>query len=195
MSKVSGGNSLKRKSVAWIEKPNNITKKGPFAANAIMENSPEKSVGKEIIPSETGKIGSENDESNVALYPELEKVASIAANATAATQPPSYSQPAQACVYQQTTVSYSRNGHSRNPSAINGITIATQVIQPATLNSKPDAKATLLKFIPFRGDFNDNNDDKRRLCGNREIRCICKEIFRLFCSFFLKFLRSYGVFK
>lgn len=175
---------------------NNIKKisKKKFEPNTIMENSPDKAVGKEIIPSEAGKIGSENDESNVALYPELEKVASIAANATAATQPPSYSQPAQACVYQQTTVSYSRNGHSRNPSSINGITIATQVIQPATLNSKPDAKATLLKFIPFRGDFDDTN--KERLCGNREIRCACKDIFGfLFFSVFLIFLQFNGVFK
>lgn len=142
-----------------------------------MENSAEKSMLKGIDANNAGIIGTE---SSVSLYPKLEKVASIAANAAieaataaSATQPPSNSQTTQACVYQQTTVSYTRNGHSRNPSSINGITIATQVIQPATLNNKNDAKETLLRFIPFRNDFEDNNE-KKRLCGNREIRFICK---------------------
>lgn len=143
-----------------------------------MENHPEKSMVKETEPSEVEIIGTEIVES---LYPKLEKVASSAAMAavTAAAaaaanqQPSTNSQTTQACVYQQTTVSYSRNGHSRNPSSINGITIATQVIQPASLNNKPDAKEALLRFIPFRNDPFQSNEQKR-VCGNREFRFLCK---------------------
>lgn len=76
--------------------------------------------------------------------------------------------------HQQTTINNQRNGHSRNPSSINGITIAAQVIQPPP--NKPDAIHNLLKLIRFRSDF-DERDEKsknRQTCGIREARLISK---------------------
>lgn len=101
--------------------------------------------------------------------------------------PPSISVPngqqTQTCVLQQTTtaISYHRNGHSRNPSSINGITIA-QVMQPPL--NKPDAIDLLLRLIRFRDSYNDGyencaaNDVKkqRQICGIREARLISKYI-------------------
>lgn len=80
----------------------------------------------------------------------------------------------QSCVLQQTTVSVHRNGHSRNPSSINGITIATQVIQPPP--NKPDAIQSLLKLIRFRSDYEecDEKSLNRQICGIREARLISK---------------------
>lgn len=78
---------------------------------------------------------------------------------------------------QQTTVIYQQNGHSRNPSSINGITIATQVIQPPP--NKPDAIQNLLKLIRFRSDYDecDEKSKNRQICGIREARlfskCLC----------------------
>lgn len=83
---------------------------------------------------------------------------------------------------QQTTVTYQRNGHSRNPSSINGITIATQVIQPPP--NKPDAIQNLLKLIRFRSDYDecDEKSKNRQICGIREARlfskCLCLFITR-----------------
>lgn len=91
-------------------------------------------------------------------------------------QPPSSHQSTtKSCVLQQTTVSVHRNGHSRNPSSINGITIATQVIQPPP--NKPDAIQSLLKLIRFRSDYEECDDEKsqnRQICGIREARLISK---------------------
>lgn len=74
----------------------------------------------------------------------------------------------------QTTVNYQRNGHSRNPSSINGITIATQVIQPPP--NKPDAIQNLLKLIRFRSDYDecDEKSKNRQICGIREARLFSK---------------------
>lgn len=90
-------------------------------------------------------------------------------------QPPPPPLPStQSCVLQQTTVSVHRNGHSRNPSSINGITIATQVIQPPP--NKPDAIQSLLKLIRFRSDYEecDEKSQNRQICGIREARLISK---------------------
>lgn len=88
--------------------------------------------------------------------------------------PSSHQPPTQSCVLQQTTVSVHRNGHSRNPSSINGITIATQVIQPPP--NKPDAIQSLLKLIRFRSDYEecDEKSQNRQICGIREARLISK---------------------
>lgn len=87
-------------------------------------------------------------------------------------------QPMQTCVLQQTTATiYHRNGHSRNPSSINGITIA-QVMQPSL--NKPDTIDSILKLIRFRADFTDTSADcakdakNRQICGIREARLISK---------------------
>lgn len=102
-------------------------------------------------------------------------------------QPPQ-SQQQQQPHHHQTTVTYTqRNGHSRNPSSINGITIATQVIQPPP--NKPDAIQNLLKLIRFRSDY-DECDEKlknRQICGIREARLFSKFLFVcvsvcVFCS-------------
>lgn len=79
----------------------------------------------------------------------------------------------QTCVLQQTTAIYHRNGHSRNPSSINGITIA-QVMQPPL--NKPDTIDSLLKLIRFRSNYGDCDDNakNRPLCGIRERRLISK---------------------
>lgn len=90
-------------------------------------------------------------------------------------QSPSSQSTTKSCVLQQTTVSVHRNGHSRNPSSINGITIATQVIQPPP--NKPDAIQSLLKLIRFRSDYEECDDEKsenRQICGIREARLISK---------------------
>lgn len=93
-------------------------------------------------------------------------------------QPPSHQQhqppPHQQQQQQQTAVTYQRNGHSRNPSSINGITIATQVIQPPP--NKPDAIQNLLKLIRFRSDYDecDEKSKNRQICGIREARLFSK---------------------
>lgn len=131
--------------------------------------------------SENNKESKEIVESN-ALYPKLDDT-NVVSSSKLATMLTNSQQiqpsPSQACVYQQTTVSYSRNGHSRNPSSINGITIATQVIQPPL--SKPDAIDNLLKLIRFRSDYEDNNEAMRnqQICGIRETRLISKSKIRM----------------
>lgn len=81
---------------------------------------------------------------------------------------------------QQTSVTYHRNGHSRNPSSINGITIATQSIQPPP--NKPDAIHNLLKLIRFRSDYDecDEKTKNRQICGIREARLFSKWILKIF---------------
>lgn len=91
-------------------------------------------------------------------------------------------QQTQTCVLQQTTtaISYHRNGHSRNPSSINGITIA-QVMQPPL--NKPDTIDSLLKLLRFRDSYKDGYENcadidvekkQRQICGIREARLISK---------------------
>lgn len=90
-----------------------------------------------------------------------------------------------------TVVTSQRNGHSRNPSSINGITIATQVIQPPP--NKPDAIQNLLKLIRFRSDY-DESDEKsknRQICGIREARLFSKCLVSFsFPSKHLQFVNS-----
>lgn len=78
----------------------------------------------------------------------------------------------QSCAPQQTAVSYRSNGHSRNPSSINGITITTQVIQPPP--NKPDAINNFLKIIRFRSEDGDEKSKNPQFCGIREARYISK---------------------
>lgn len=80
----------------------------------------------------------------------------------------------QSCGLQQTAVSYRSNGHSRNPSSINGITTTTQAFQPPP--NKPDAINNFLKIIRFRSECEDNDEksQNRQICGIREARLISK---------------------
>lgn len=130
------------------------------------------------------------DKSSIVLYPRFESVDDLSSpekegdvtltkmNTVQQTTPVQPSTPqlptAQACVVQQTTVNYHRNGHSRNPSSINGITIATQVIQPPP--NKPDAINNLLKLIRFRSDCEESEERSasRKICGIQEARLISK---------------------
>lgn len=117
-----------------------------------------------------------------AIYPKLDttvvsSIKSIVSQSNVQQQqsPPLLSsQQTQSCVLQQTTVSVHRNGHSRNPSSINGITIATQVIQPPP--NKPDAINNLLKLIRFRSSYDecDEKSKNRTKCGIREARLFSK---------------------
>lgn len=111
-------------------------------------------------------------ESEVVLYPKLD---ATAVSSSKSIGPQSNTQQQAQSVLQQTTVTYHRNGHSRNPSSINGITIATQVIQPPP--NKPDAINSLLKLIRFRSEDYEECDEKsenRQYCGIREARLISK---------------------
>lgn len=75
--------------------------------------------------------------------------------------------------HQQTTINHHRNGHSRNPSSINGITIAGQTIQPPL--NKPDAIQNFLQLIRFRSDeCDENSKNHSKICGIREARLISK---------------------
>lgn len=127
----------------------------------------------------------DNVESDVVHYPKLvdttvKPIVQQMNNASMHQQQPPQQLPSsqsttKSCVLQQTTVSVHRNGHSRNPSSINGITIATQVIQPPP--NKPDAIQSLLKLIRFRSDYEECDDEKsqnRQICGIREARLISK---------------------
>lgn len=78
----------------------------------------------------------------------------------------------QSCVLQPTTVSHRSNGHSRNPSSINGITIATQVIQPPP--NKPDAINYCLNIFQFHHSEGNEKFPKRQICGIREARLFSK---------------------
>lgn len=73
----------------------------------------------------------------------------------------------QSCAPQQTAVSYRSNGHSRNPSSINGITI-----QPPP--NKPDAINNFLKIIRFRSEDGEEKSQSPQFCGIREARYISK---------------------
>lgn len=121
-------------------------------------------------------LNNENDDENNAeigvLYPKLETNHDTTAIKPITSQPSAA--PQQTCVLQQTTVSVHRNGHSRNPSSINGITIATQVIQPPP--NKPDAINSLLKLIRFRSEYEecDEKSQNRQICGIREARIFSK---------------------
>lgn len=105
----------------------------------------------------------------------------LAATTTTTAQPQTQlpqSHPIASCTHHQqtTTVSYTRNGHSRNPSSINGITIATQqVAQPPP--NKPDAIDSLLKLIGFRGAIDDEKANNKQICGIREARLFSKFAF------------------
>lgn len=84
-------------------------------------------------------------------------------------------QPQQQQQHQQTTANNHRNGHSRNPSSINGITVAAQTIQLPP--NKPDAINNLLKLIRFRSDANEftaKSENPTQICGIREARLISK---------------------
>lgn len=85
-------------------------------------------------------------------------------------------QPVATCTHHQqtTTVSYTRNGHSRNPSSINGITIAAQQVAPSIPPNKPDAIDSLLKLIGFRGEIEDEKANSKQICGIREARLFSK---------------------
>lgn len=108
------------------------------------------------------------------LYPKLDNTTIISSTKTVVPQSNATPQQQQSCVLQQTTVSVHSNGHSRNPSSINGITIATQVIQPPP--NKPDAFNSLLKLIRFRSDYEEHNEksQSRQICGMREARIFSK---------------------